>query len=194
MKILYVFWKNKFTTKQLYHIMIIEIIISKMKNAMLNNNIIIDEKLKICSMFNKICKTIQCYKCHQHEHITIQYTKKKMRLLRKNACYKKNVQNYKIKCCVCEKTHNSWKKKCKKKTEKNWTYQISILDYVDEIFETKTTIHRRCDERIMCWILINVWIFILSQRNLRFEFRLDAFKKSNLLHMICQIFIISFAI
>ena len=90
--------------------MIIEIIISKMRNVMLNNNMMIDEKLRICSMFNKICKTIQCYKCHQHEHITIQCTKKKKceycaeaHVTRKKKC----AEDYKIKCCVCEKAHNS---------------------------------------------------------------------------------------
>ena len=131
MKILYVFWKNKFTTIQQYHIMIIEIIISKMRNVMLNNNMIIDEKLRTCSMFNKICKTIQCYKCHQHEHITVQCTQKKRceycaetHVTRKKKCAK----NYKIKCCVCEETHNSWKKKCKKKQKKieRIKYQFSI--------------------------------------------------------------------
>ena len=43
---------------------------------MLNNNFIIEKKFKICSIFNKICKSIQYYKCHNYEHITIQCTKK----------------------------------------------------------------------------------------------------------------------
>lgn len=76
MKILYLFWRNKFTIVQQYHTLIIEMFVFEMNNNMLNNNIMIEEKLKICSIFNKACKSIQCYKCHHHEHTTIQCTKK----------------------------------------------------------------------------------------------------------------------
>ena len=77
---------------------------------MLNNSIVIDEKLKTCSMFNKSCKSIQCFKCHQFEHITIQCTKEKKCEYCSKAHVtkeKKCVEDHKIKCYICEKVHNS---------------------------------------------------------------------------------------
>ena len=138
MKILYVFWRNKFTTIQQYHILIIEVIISKMNNSMLNNNIMIEEKLRTCSMFNKACKIIQCYKCHYHEHTTMQCTKEERceycaetHVTREKKC----AADYKIKCCVCEKAHNSWRKECRKKQKKieRILYQRSITSARFEI-------------------------------------------------------------
>ena len=39
---------------------------------MLNENLIIKRQLRVCSIFNKTTKFIQCYKCYKYEHITTQ--------------------------------------------------------------------------------------------------------------------------
>ena len=131
MEILYVSWRNKPTAVQQYHTMVIEVTTPEMGNAMLDNSMMVGGELRACSVFNKACRTVQCYKCHQHGHTTVQCTKEE----RCGYCAgahatreKKCAEGYKTKCCVCGGAHNPWRKECREKQKEieRIRYQLSI--------------------------------------------------------------------
>ena len=130
MKIVWIEWKVKLTKEQKYDTMIIEIIDSIIDNVILNEHLMIERQIKVCSIFNKTCKFIQCFKCYHHEHTMIRCFKKKCEHCDDNHATQSNFysKKYKLKCCVCDDEHKSWIKSCSKKKKKitKILYQMSI--------------------------------------------------------------------
>ena len=145
MEILYVSWRNKPTAMQQYHSLVIEVTTPEMGNSMLDNSIMVGGELRACSVFNKACRTIQCYKCHHHGHNTIQCTKEE----RCGYCAgahatreKKCAEGYKTKCCVCGGAHNPWRKECREKQKEieRIMYQRSITPARFEVQRQQYTV------------------------------------------------------
>ena len=118
--------------------MIIEMTILKTKNVILNYNLKMNKVVHVCSVFNKICKIIQCFKCYNYEHITIQCTKETRcdhcvdnHSIKNEVCATEHI----FKCCLCSENHKSWQKNYSKKQKKiqRIIYQKSITSTRFEI-------------------------------------------------------------
>lgn len=131
MEIVYISWRTKSSATQEYNTMVIEVTTPEMGNSMLDNSLVIGGEIRACSVFNKACRTIQCFKCYHHGHTTIQCTKEERcghcageHSTRSKAC----PPNAKVVCCVCKGPHKPWMKICPEKAKEiqRILYQVSI--------------------------------------------------------------------
>lgn len=131
MEIMYISWRTKPTEAASHHTMVIEVSTPEMGNAMLDNCIVVGGELRTCSVFNKACRTIQCFKCYHYGHTTTQCSREERcgycagpHSTRSEACE----AGHKTKCCVCDGAHNPWRKECpeKRKEIERIRYQQSI--------------------------------------------------------------------
>ena len=131
MEILWIGWRQRLFKDQQFATMILEVSDPVMGNAMLDNSIVIGDVLRACSVFNKACRTLQCFKCYHYGHITVQCTREERcghcagrHSTQANAC----VSGVKPKCCLCGGPHKPWQRECpdKQKEIARIQYQISI--------------------------------------------------------------------
>ena len=98
--------------------MIIEITDSVMGNNILKQNLVVSKQIRACSIFNKACRTIQCFKCYQYGHTTVQCSYEEKcghcagsHVIQLNSCSK----GFRVRCCLCHEAHKPWMKSCPKK-------------------------------------------------------------------------------
>lgn len=117
LEILRVMWSKKVVKSNKSHSLIIVKVTSKMMtNQMLNNSFI--NNLSKCSykLFSKDCRMIQCFKCHQFEHM--------MKACCNNLFCHKCENKYQTNQCVRE-VKCSYCTDCKKKKHKLWMRKCS---------------------------------------------------------------------
>lgn len=119
MEITWIRWRQTRIPKdQKYATMIFEVSTPEMGNAILDLSVMVGRQVRACSMFNKACRTIQCFKCYHYGHTTVQCTREE----RCGHCADAHPTNskacltgFKPKCCLCGGGHKPWQKECPKK-------------------------------------------------------------------------------
>ena len=119
MEITWIGWRQTRIPKdQKYATMIIEVSTPEMGNAILDLSLMVGRQVRACSMFNKACRTIQCFKCYYYGHTTVQCTREERcghcagaHPTNSEAC----LTGYKPKCCMCGGGHKPWQKECPEK-------------------------------------------------------------------------------
>jgi len=98
--------------------MIVEVSTPEMGNAILDLSLMVGRQVRACSVFNKACRTIQCFKCYHYGHTTVQCIREERcghcagaHLTNSEAC----LAGFKPKCCLCGGGHKSWQKECPEK-------------------------------------------------------------------------------
>ena len=118
MEIVWVGWRIKPKTDQKYATMIIEVTDPVMGNNILEQNLVVSKQIRACSVFNKACRTIQCFKCYQYGHTTVQCSYEEKcghcagsHATQSNSCS----EGFRVRCCLCHGAHKPWMKSCPKK-------------------------------------------------------------------------------
>lgn len=124
-------WRKKPSKDENQGTMVIEVTDSDVANAILRRGLMIGREIRACSVFNKACRSIQCFKCYQYGHTTVQCTREERcghcagsHATKGEAC----PPGYKPKCCACGGDHKPWMRACpeKQKEIQRILYQKSI--------------------------------------------------------------------
>jgi len=119
MEITWIGWRQKRIPKdQKYATMILKVSTPEMGNAILDLSLMVGRQVRACSVINKACRTIQCFKCYYYGHTTVQCTREERcghcagaHPTNSEAC----LTGYKPKCCLCGGGHKPWQKECPEK-------------------------------------------------------------------------------
>ena len=131
MEIVWIGWRSRITADQKVACMVLEVTTPESGNAIIDYNLMVGRQVRVCTVFNKMCKTIQCFRCYHYGHTTIQCTRQE----RCGHCggqhatnSKQCAENAKSSCCLCGGGHKPWMKSCpeKQKEIRRIIYQKSI--------------------------------------------------------------------
>ncbi|MCJ1460827.1 hypothetical protein MMC28_011209 [Mycoblastus sanguinarius] len=73
-EILWMGWRNRLIEDQRFATMVVEASTPELGHAILDMSFMVGRQQNACSMFNKACRTIQCFRCYHYGHATFQCT------------------------------------------------------------------------------------------------------------------------
>jgi hypothetical protein len=119
MEIIWISWRQqRFAEDQKYASMIVEVATPEMANTILDLSLMMGKQVRPVSVYNKACRTIQCFKCYHYGHTTVQCTREE----RCGHCAGSHATNaeaclagFKPRCCLCGGGHKPWQKECSEK-------------------------------------------------------------------------------
>ncbi len=117
LKVLRIVWLKKIAkSKKIHSLLIVKIMIEAIMNWLMNVSMLNSYQECACKLFEKNCCIIQCFRCHEFDHMT--------RFCRKNQRCKKCVSKHHIKkcmmslnkrCCInCNENYEFWRCICLK--------------------------------------------------------------------------------
>ncbi len=117
LKVLRIVWfKKMIESEKIHSSLIVEIAIEAMMNQLMNVSMLNSYQECACELFKKNCCIIQCFRCHEFDHM--------IKFCRKNQRCKKCADKHHIKKCVmssnrrrcinCNENHELWRRICLK--------------------------------------------------------------------------------
>ncbi len=135
-------WRNIPKAGQELASLVIEFFTPEHTNAVLDYNILIGREVYAGVVFNRVCKSMQCFRCYSYGNITVQCTNKEVcRHCSGEHSSKDYPGSLPSRCTLCKGNHKAWERVCPlKKQEIDRIAQALLL--TPHCYLTKAAIMR----------------------------------------------------
>jgi hypothetical protein len=116
-KISYIGWLTKEGNLKRASSIVVEFTDPGMANAVIYAGMAWDGQIHQCQLYERACRTKQCFRCYHYGHITTQCNASQVcgycvELHETKHCRRKEVEGFTPRCAVCKDNHTAWSNAC----------------------------------------------------------------------------------